>query len=319
MLICIIKVRGETIDAKFLNVIRQSSSSQYYNYYYSCNSCGRGIQWEVDGESAATHTVTDDIGSVAYETEHNDSSALRFTSVLLGKRSKLDDVCMDAILIVARANLHPIVVICRGTSKQVVINYQLPDLSSERSMKDTVVKLSFIAGQQGVISSNSSFVTQVFTCTTSETSQLWERDNKLAGAFNAVDNAGSSYYEVHSLDSSVVSREAILLVDRPNVEVTSVLILSDFDSVNFTLSCLSDNSVASAMWPLVSTQPVNSTSPSSTMYIRQTSTSSSSSTMYIRQTSIVYIRQTSAGPTSVYNKLKPMITLAQSPHCHWVS
>ena len=279
MVLISLKVKGETIDAQFLNVMRRPSSNRYFDYFYSCNSCGRGIQWEVNGESAATHTVTDDIGSVAYETEHNDSSALRYTSILLGKRSKNDSVCMDALLIVTRTELHLIQVICRGTSQQIIINYQLPDLTVNIPLSENNVKLNFIIGQQGVISSNSNIVTQVLMCTTRETSQLWERDQQLAGAFNGVDNAGSSYYESHSLDSSVVSREAILLVKRRNVEITSVLVISELNSThNFTVSCLSDSDFASInlLSRNASSKPASTSSSPASTFSNSTSAMSDS-------------------------------------------
>ena len=199
----------------------------------------------MDRESAATHTVTDNIGSVAYETQHNDSSVLRFTSILVGKQQQDDYTCMDALLIVTRTELRPIQVICRGTSQQIIIDYQLPD-NIDKNIENGDVKLDFvISHQEGVIARNSNFVTHVFLCTTSETSQLWERDNKLAGAFNSVDNAGSSYFEVHSLESSVISRAAVLLVKHPHVELSSVLVISELNSTeNLTVSCLSDSSFA---------------------------------------------------------------------------
>ena len=292
-------MQGETIDAQFLNVIRRSGPSQYYDYFYSCNSCGRGVQWEVDGESAATHTITDNIGSVAYETERNDSSVLRYTSVLLRKQPKNEAICMDVLLIVTRTEMHPIQVICRGASKQVVIDHQLPDLTVDRPVTENDVKLNFIIGQRGVVLSNSSFVTQVIMCTTSETSQLWERDQKLAGAFNRVDSAGSSYSESHDLDSSVVSREAILLVKRRNVELTSVLIISELNStLNYTVSCLSDTSFASISLPQGSNHS-NSTHPNSTRPVSDRNISTTVSTSN--------------------NSLPPIISQAQSLQCHGVS
>ena len=53
-------MNGETIniDAQFLNV--SASSSRHYDCFYYCNSCERGIQWEVDGESAAKYTDDND-------------------------------------------------------------------------------------------------------------------------------------------------------------------------------------------------------------------------------------------------------------------
>ena len=299
MVLISLKVKGETIHAQFLNVMRRSSSNRYFDYLYSCNSCGRGIQWEVNGESAAMHTVTDNIGSVAYETKHNDSSALRYTSILLGKRSKNDSVCMDALLIVTRTELHLIQVICRGTSQQIIINYQLPDLTVNIPLSENNVKLNFIIGQQGVISSNSSIVTQVLMCTTRETSQFWERDKQFAGAFNGVDNAGSSYYESHFLESSVVSLEVILLVYRRNIEITSVLVISELNSTqNFTVSCLSDSNFTSINLPAStfsnSTSAMSDSNISSTISVGENnvpSLVSQAHSLHSRKVSEVYIKK----------------------------
>ena len=103
------------------------------------------------------------------------------------------------------------------------------------------VILNSVIGERGIISRNSSFITQILMCTSSERSQVWRRGREDVGIFNGAHSPGSHSFAVHSLDPFVVYREAVLLVRRPNIEITSVLVLSDISTVNFTVSCYSDS------------------------------------------------------------------------------
>ena len=82
-MIYLTQVEGERLEAQFLRVLRRPDSSQYYDYYYCCNSCGREVAWLVNGEHAAIHYTTSTIGSIDYET--SDTSGRYYTSMILSK------------------------------------------------------------------------------------------------------------------------------------------------------------------------------------------------------------------------------------------
>ena len=151
---------------------------------------------------------------------------------------------MDVVLIASMNELGPIEVTCRGATLQKVINETNLNISTNATVDGMGVILNSVTGKRGIISRNRSFITQILMCTSSERSQVWRRGQDDVGIFNGAHSPGSHSFAVHSLDPFVVYREAVLLVRQPNVEITSVLVLSDISTENFTVFCYSDSRYA---------------------------------------------------------------------------
>ena len=94
----------------------------------------------------------------------------------------------------------------------------------------------------------SNSVTQILICNSNETKQTWfiDKHTTVAG-FNVNHNAGSHEFVLHPDDSTVVIREAILLVKRPE-EISSVLILTTFNCTKpFQVTCVSNSNYVSTI------------------------------------------------------------------------
>ena len=237
-------VEGDSIQAEFLRSNRRLLTSTYIDSYFCCNACGGGIQWLVNGEDAGGHLPSQKSGSLSYRTEFSDSTALRYTSVLLSSRSENDIICMDVVLLVTQLEAEyfssPPLVICRGPTLQREIQTPTQQLVPDQRNNGTV-SLTYVLSRSNIVSPGNNFVTHILLCSTNESAQFWLRNQLPAGGFNGIHSAGYSEFTLHSNDSSISFQEAVLLVKRPQVDLTSLLLLTDFNSsTNFSVLCVSN-------------------------------------------------------------------------------
>ena len=239
--------------AEFLGVSVHPNSNRVYGLY-CCNSCGGSVQWMVNKVIVAANNRTEEIGSVYFQTRSNDT-ALNYASVLLSKHSNDSEICMDVALIIIHflVNLTEAIppprVACLGTRDAEdfdVVEYP-SSLSSTPYIKNKTVELDLSVNQLNIVVPGSNSVTQILICNSNGTSQTWFIDKQSVAGFNERDIAGSHEFVLHPGDSTVVIREVILLVKRPE-EISSVLILTTFNYTKpFQVICASNSNYVSTM------------------------------------------------------------------------
>ena len=198
----------------------------------------------MNGEDAGGHLPSQKSGSLSYRTEFSDSTALRYTSVLLSSRSENDSICMDVVLLVTQSEAEyfssPPLVICRGPTLQIEIQTPTQQLVPDQRNNGTV-SLTHVLSRSNIVYPGNNLVTHILLCSTTESAQFWLRNQLPAGGFNGIHRAGYSEFTLHSNDSSISFQEAVLLVKRPQVDLTSLLLLTDFNSsMNFSVLCVSN-------------------------------------------------------------------------------
>ena len=214
------KTDATPTHAEFLGVSVRPNSNRVGGLYY-CNSCGGSIQWKVNGVIVATNHHAEEVGSVNFQTRLDDATALYYASVILSKHSNDSEICMDVVLIIThfQANLMEDLprVVCHGTRDAEdfdIVKYP-SSLSDTPSIKNGSVELQLSVNQLNIVVPGSNSVTQILTCNSNRTSQIWFIDKHTVAGFNGNHNPGMHEFVLHPDDSTVVIREAILLVKRP--------------------------------------------------------------------------------------------------------
>ena len=208
-----------------------------------CHACGGGIQLLVNSASVGFHLPTDEVGSNSYRTEPGDSTRLNYLSMVVSKQTTNGSTCLDVLLIVTQAKSEydegsPLNIVCRSSTQE----FQIPYQRSQRritAIANNTVFLSHIIGTN-LVTGNENLVTNIFLCSTNESSMSWRRNRQPVGAFNGLHTAGDDEQVLHKNDSSVLFLETILLAKRAG-DITSLLLLTDFNSsMNSTISCTSN-------------------------------------------------------------------------------
>ena len=184
-LFCIFKVTlfstktdTKPTHAEFLGVSVRPNSNRVGGLY-RCNSCGGSIQWMVNGVIVATNHRAEEVGSVNFQTRLDDATALNYASVILSKHSNDNEICMDVVLVIThfQANLMEDLprVVCRGTRDAEdfdIVKYP-SSLSDTPSIKNGSVELQLSVNQLNIVVPGSNLVTQIRTCNSNGTSQIW--------------------------------------------------------------------------------------------------------------------------------------------------
>ena len=207
----------------------------------------------VNSVGAGSHISTDAVGSTSYRTEPADSTRLNFLSMVLSKQTTNGSTCLDVLLIVTQMKSDyegspPLRITCHSPTQEFPIPYQRSQ-SNISAISNNAVFLSHLLGSN-IVAGKNNLVTNIFLCSTKESSMFWQRNGQSVGAFNRLHNAGDSEQLLHKNDSSVLFQETILLAERPG-DITSLLVLTDFNSsVNSTISCTSNSYVVLTNYPL---------------------------------------------------------------------
>ena len=245
------KTDARPTHAEFLGVSVHPNSNRV-DGFYCCNSCGGSVQWMVNGIIVATNYRAEEVGSVNFQTS-DDATALNYASVILSKHLDDSEKCMDVVLIIVhfQENLtEPISqprVACLGTRDAGdfdVVEYP-SSLSDTPPINNKTVELKLSVNQRNIVVPGSDSVTQVLTCNSNETSQIWFIDTHSVTGFYGNDIAGRHEFVLHPDDSTVAIQEAILLVKRPE-EISSVLILTTFNYTKpLQVTCASNSNYVS--------------------------------------------------------------------------
>ena len=217
---------------------------------YCCNSCGGSVQWLVGEVIVATNRNTDGVGSVDYQTNQHDSTALSYASVILAEHYNDSEVCMDVVLIITnfQANLvnNPLRVICIGTRDAATVVYPT-SISDPRPVENGTVNLELSVNEAGVVLSGSNSITQIIACYSNETRQIWLKDDRFVFGYNGVHFAGNHEFQLHPNDTRIAIEVGILLSKRPR-EISSILILTSLNySVPFRVTCASISHLATTV------------------------------------------------------------------------
>ena len=196
----------------------------------------------VNSVSVGDHLPTDEVGSTSYRTEPGDSTRLNFLSIIISKQTTNGSTCLDVLLIVTQVKSEydrgPLRIVCRSPTQEWQIPYQRqPNITT---IANSTVFLSHFH-RSNIVTGNKNLVTNMFLCSTNESSMFWRRNRHSVGAFTELHTAGDSEKRLHKNDSSVLS-QATFLLTRTLGDITSLLVLTDFNSsMNSTISCTSNS------------------------------------------------------------------------------
>ena len=210
-----------------------------YDHYFSCTACGQSLQWRVNDLDAGSHFIADTVGQARYRTDNNE---IRYLSILMAKTQINSDQCLNAILLVSGTTTEILKVLCRGDTEQdIAINSNISMIVDSKEENDVFIDYVFNK-HTVIILKNSIYITYVFICKASGSSQSWLINGRSSGGIVTQNSIGKEVVQRHANDEDLVYSEVVLLANKPSEQtLTALLVLSEmFNISGLQITCRSD-------------------------------------------------------------------------------
>ncbi len=269
----LLSCRADQTD--FLGIEQRFNDSNRYDVFFCCNICGDYLQWSVNYADVLIHvTSLTSLGDVSSTTSGASSNSLLYSSSVLSKRSKGNQVCLDTLLIVTQTNRDLPVVTCQSNSNNLIVRYNAEPMNRFKEIDNitVVVKYSEV-GRLDVVSPGNNFVTQILLCRSFGTILKWSNQSRSFDApFNQnIVRAGDRIIRPLSPLQSNVTLYISVVLENNEQYLTTAIFWTDYSTVgSYHVSCHSQSNMISTM---VNIEPGASTSVASTPVIPISSTS----------------------------------------------
>ena len=229
---------GSSINLMFLGSIPRFGNSVLQDYFYRCRSCGKSLQWQVDGIDVVSHLATDTIGQIRFRADRSNSD-INYLSMLLSLRITNNEVCMTSLLLVTHLSGDTPEVLCRGDSEPHQIIDSMTSMAIDSVIKNDVQMDYLLYNNYTIIRLGIEYITHIFMCNVNGTSLTWMVNGKPGGDFISEHDVATS--AVRRYHDALVYTEAALITNRHSKTLSSILVLSGNSSTKeFALSCRSD-------------------------------------------------------------------------------
>ncbi len=203
--------------------------------------------WLVNGNTELVHLEESSrVGKVVFQDDMNGRS--RYTSMILSLRNTNNRVCMDVAMVATQSqpDWRPDV-ICQGSHEQYIIQYDVPMMDPLSEIQNRSVTLRHAIDGDDIISTGNNYATHILVCRSHSNKAIWRKQRTFLAAFNGINQVGDAVHSVHTLDSSTVLSEAVLLEITAQLLTTALLYTVRDDVGTVTINCDSEQGKASAM------------------------------------------------------------------------
>ncbi len=225
----------------------------FLDLFFCCTICGDYLLWSVNGTVVLNHvTSLTSLGDVSSMTSGTSSNSLLYSSSVLSKRSKDNQVCLDTLLVVTQTTRDLPVVACQSNSNNLIVQYNAEPMNRFKEIDNitVVVKYSEV-GRLDVVSPDNNFVTQILLCRSFGTILTWSNQSRsfdVSFDRNIVHAGDRLILPLSSLQSNVTLYISVVL-DNNEQYLTTAIFWTDYSTVGSCnhVSCRSQSNVISTM------------------------------------------------------------------------
>ena len=228
-ILTLISTTSCTITVTYLRGVQRLSNQHFQDHYFSCNTLGLSLIWEVNGTvvSGFIH------GKVAKVVSHT-TSIYNYTATLLSSIPRNGgQFTLDSVLIVTLPRYFLLNVTCRnGTSLNSTFNGAIEKDVINKSSINSVFEEYVLTK---VIVTNRFFnhtCTSIFICGVENAFMYWRTETNDEFRFRYSDSVGQPRGNLE-YNESTVTRQAILIAREP-YRIVSVLFVTDTSDVTVT-------------------------------------------------------------------------------------
>ena len=230
-ILTLISTTSRTITVTYLGGVQRLSNQDLQDHYFSCNTMGLSLIWEVN-ETVVSGFRSRDVGKVVFGAPSGTASIYNHTATLLSSIPRNGgQFTLDSVLIVSLPRYFLLNVICRtGTSFNSTVNgADKMDVINKSSINSVSEEYVFTK----VIVTDSFFNhTSIFICGVENAVMYWRTGTNDEFGFSYSDRVGLPRGNLESSDTTV-TRQAILIAQEP-YRIVSVLFVTDTSDVTVT-------------------------------------------------------------------------------------
>ena len=226
-ILTLISTTSCTVDVTYLRGAPRLSNQHFQDHYFSCNSRGLSLIWEVN-ETVVSGFIGGNVPKVVSGTESNYS----YTAILLSSIPRNDgQFTLGSVLIVSLPRYFLLNVICtNGRSFNSTVNRPIEMDVINKSSINSVFEEYVLTK---VIVTDSFFNhTSIFICGVENAFMYWRTGTNDEIGFSYSDRVGLPRGNLESGDTTV-TRQAILIAQEP-YRIVSVLFVTDTSDVTVT-------------------------------------------------------------------------------------
>ena len=196
------------VNVMYLRGVPQLDNSSYYDYYFSCNTIGLTLQWEVNGSPLGGYMG----GAVGYVFSSS-RSGYKYTATLLSSKWITGrQYTFDSVLIVSLLGSSNLNVTCRnGPSSFESVNNAEIKADVKNQVTDDSVYLVYLL-TLSIVSTNG-YSTSIFVCGVKKQFMTWQTNTRNF-EFTASDAIGHFEKNLEQ-NGTIVKEQAIRIAHGP--------------------------------------------------------------------------------------------------------
>ena len=230
LITALISITSSTVNVVYLRGVPRLNNSTYWDYYYSCNTVGLTLQWQVNGNPLGGF-LTGEVARILSSTRSN----FDYTATLLASQPTTGgQSTFDSILIVSLLGRSSLDVECLNGPSFNSINNAESRRDVENKTNTSSIYLELLLTQPMVITMN--YFTSVFVCGVDNQLMIWQVNTDIY-AFTIFDSIGQSWQKQNDI---IVKEQAILFAREP-YQLVSVLFVMDTSDISVRCGCNQDS------------------------------------------------------------------------------
>ena len=247
----VISTTSCTVNVTYLRGVPRLSNTSYWDYYFSCNTVGVVLLWNVNGAGVGGFQ-SGDVGQAVAGTTSN----FNYTAILLSSQQLTDgQFTLDSILIVSVPGMSSLDVACsNGLSFNWTSNVDNGKGVENSNSTNSVFEEYLLT--DGVVGDKTS-QTSIFICGVQNSFMYWRTGTSDILGFSEFDNIGQIRRNLEQ-GATTVKEQAIVIAHEP-YRIVSVFLVTDTSSVTAICGYDQQNEVSltssSTSVPTVQTDP----------------------------------------------------------------